>query len=128
MPVDAYNASIILQCLHTPIMLKIMPALFIHIPLSHNIIATIILYLSGTKWLSLTQHSMAYIQVWWKIHNNYICNMSPRASELKQALHCVLKVLQYHIFISQALLHTIMLSCIPVRSLWLRLTQFQYYD
>ena len=26
MPVDAYNASIILKCLHTPIMLKIMPA------------------------------------------------------------------------------------------------------
>ena len=26
MAVDAYNASIILKCLHTPIMLKIMPA------------------------------------------------------------------------------------------------------
>ena len=26
MPVDAYNASIILKCLHTPIMLKTMPA------------------------------------------------------------------------------------------------------
>ena len=26
MPVDAYNASIILKCLHTPIMLKIMLA------------------------------------------------------------------------------------------------------
>ena len=25
-PVDAYNASIILKCLHTPIMLKITPA------------------------------------------------------------------------------------------------------
>ena len=28
-PVDAYNASIILKCLYTPIMLKIMPALSI---------------------------------------------------------------------------------------------------
>ena len=26
MPVDAYNASIILKCLHIPIMLKIIPA------------------------------------------------------------------------------------------------------
>ena len=26
MPIDAYNASIILKCLHTPITLKIMPA------------------------------------------------------------------------------------------------------
>ena len=26
MPVDAYNASIIFKCLHTPITLKIMPA------------------------------------------------------------------------------------------------------
>ena len=26
MPVDAYNASIIFKCLHTPIVLKIMPA------------------------------------------------------------------------------------------------------
>ena len=26
MPVDTYNASIILECIHTPVMLKIMPA------------------------------------------------------------------------------------------------------